>query len=128
MKFCIFQRSMSTDCRIAWANITLPNGVSNNEPVDDWWPLSGKLGEELEGTVHLIITKKVCCKYTLFLLNTNCVGYPVVCIVEGDKGEPWPSGFSHMMQKMFDCLHNKHSFCKKTFQLLQTIVVYHCGG
>ena len=51
---------MSTDCRIAWVNITLPNGVSNDEAVDDWWPLSGKLGEEQEGTVHLLLSKKVC--------------------------------------------------------------------
>jgi len=28
------------------------------------------------------------------------------------EGGPYPSGFSHIMQQMFDCLYNKHSFCK----------------
>ena len=55
----VFQRSMTTDCRIAWKDIAIPSNLSESQPVDEWWPLNGKLGEEEEGSVHLLLTKKV---------------------------------------------------------------------
>lgn len=53
------QKSLQTDVRVAWTQINLPEAVKRGEQVDDWWPLTGKLGEELEGTIHMVLSKKV---------------------------------------------------------------------
>ena len=50
---------MSTDSRIAWVDVPLPENVRNGEQMDEWLPLSGKLGEEAEGTIHIVMSKKV---------------------------------------------------------------------
>uniref|UniRef100_H2XRV6 C2 domain-containing protein n=1 Tax=Ciona intestinalis TaxID=7719 RepID=H2XRV6_CIOIN len=50
------EKALTTDSRIAWTKIELSDQIKNGEPLDDWWPLSGKLGEELEGSVHLVVS------------------------------------------------------------------------
>lgn len=41
---------------IAWAEIKIPDNVLNGETVDEWYCLSGKQGEALEGQIHLVMS------------------------------------------------------------------------
>ncbi|WAR06925.1 TOLIP-like protein [Mya arenaria] len=49
-------KSFTTDDRVAWTYITFPAAALNGETVDQWFPLSGKQGDEKEGTLNLILT------------------------------------------------------------------------
>ncbi|XP_065835370.1 toll-interacting protein B-like [Oscarella lobularis] len=53
------ERAFSVDERIAWGVFELPDRVFDNQLVDDWFPLSGKQGDEKEGVVNLIMEFKV---------------------------------------------------------------------
>lgn len=41
---------------IAWAEIKIPDAVLTGETVDEWYCLSGKQGEGLEGQIHLVMS------------------------------------------------------------------------
>lgn len=41
---------------IGYGQISLPDQVFCGESVDEWFPLSGKQGENKEGSIHLIFT------------------------------------------------------------------------
>lgn len=41
---------------IAWAEIRIPDAVLKGETVDEWFCLSGKQGEALEGQIHLVMS------------------------------------------------------------------------
>jgi len=53
------QRSFTMDDRVAWTHVSIPERVMKGETVDDWYPLSGKLGEEKEGTINLVLSYTV---------------------------------------------------------------------
>ena len=84
---------MSTDCRIAWREIALPNKVKNGETVDEWWPLNGKLGDEMEGAVHLLISKKV---WTLFISYVLTVIVYVRCVNTMFIRDFWMIAFTYL--------------------------------
>lgn len=50
------EKSFTADDRVAWAYITIPEAALNGETVDEWFPLSGKQGDEKEGTLNLVLT------------------------------------------------------------------------
>jgi hypothetical protein len=50
------QRAFTVDERIAWAHISIPPVVFNDETIDDWYHLSGQLGEGKEGMINLIMS------------------------------------------------------------------------
>ncbi|KAL4233058.1 hypothetical protein ACF0H5_007744 [Mactra antiquata] len=50
------EKSFTSDDRVAWSHVTIPNAALNGETVDEWFPLSGKQGEGREGTLNLVIT------------------------------------------------------------------------
>ncbi|XP_067950662.1 toll-interacting protein-like [Watersipora subatra] len=53
------EKTFQGDDRVAWAHITIPEIALNGEVVDDWYPLSGKLGEGKEGMVNLVFSFNV---------------------------------------------------------------------
>jgi len=48
------------DDRVAWTHVSIPERVMKGETVDNWYPLSGKLGDEKEGTINLVLSFSVC--------------------------------------------------------------------
>jgi len=50
------ERSFTMDELIAWAEIPIPDRVLAGETVEEWYPLSGKQGEALEGQVQLVMS------------------------------------------------------------------------
>lgn len=59
----ILQCAFTMDERIAWTDITIPDLVlTKNETHDDWYPLSGKQGDEKEGSINIILSLSVSMK------------------------------------------------------------------
>jgi toll-interacting protein len=52
--------AFSIDERIAWGMIEIPTRVLEGELADDWYPLSGRQGDEKEGVVNLLLEYRVC--------------------------------------------------------------------
>lgn len=50
------ERSFTIDDRVAWAYVTLPQAALNGETVDEWFPLSGKQGDQKEGAINLVMS------------------------------------------------------------------------
>jgi hypothetical protein len=44
---------------IAWAHVPISQAVLNGETHEDWYPLSGKQGEGLEGMINLVLSYSV---------------------------------------------------------------------
>ena len=44
---------------IAWAHIPIPQPVLSGETHEDWFPLSGKQGEGMEGMINLVLSYSV---------------------------------------------------------------------
>lgn len=57
------------DDRIAWAHVPIPERVWGGETVDEWYPLNGKLGDDKEGTVNLVLSVTVR-QFAIILFNS----------------------------------------------------------
>ena len=53
------QKAFTTDNRIAWTHVTVTQPVFEGEVKDDWYPLTGKQGEDKEGMINLILSYQV---------------------------------------------------------------------
>jgi toll-interacting protein len=51
--------SFTMDELIAWAHIPISQAVLSGETHEDWFPLSGKQGEGLEGMINLVLSYSV---------------------------------------------------------------------
>lgn len=51
--------NFSMDELIAWAEIRIPQSVLRGETHEDWYPLSGKQGEGLEGSLDMVMSFNV---------------------------------------------------------------------
>lgn len=50
------ERSFTMDELIAWTQVTIPKQVMQGETHEDWYPLSGKQGEGVEGVINLVLS------------------------------------------------------------------------
>ncbi|XP_045581979.1 toll-interacting protein isoform X3 [Procambarus clarkii] len=50
------ERTLTDDELIAWVNLTIPEAVFQGETVDEWYSLTGKLGDGQEGTVNIVMS------------------------------------------------------------------------
>lgn len=50
------ERAFTSDELVAWSHIMLPQGIFNQEVIDEWYQLSGPQGEGKEGVVNLVIS------------------------------------------------------------------------
>lgn len=48
--------NFTMDELIAWTDILIPDGVFRGETHEDWYPLSGKQGDDQEGFVNLVLS------------------------------------------------------------------------
>ncbi|XP_075235121.1 toll-interacting protein-like [Lycorma delicatula] len=48
--------SFTMDELIAWAKVPIPQAVLSGETHEDWYPLSGKQGDGLEGMINLVLS------------------------------------------------------------------------
>ncbi|KAI4462710.1 toll-interacting protein [Holotrichia oblita] len=50
------ERSFTMDELIAWAQINIPQQIFSGETHEDWYPLSGKQGDGVEGMINLVLS------------------------------------------------------------------------
>ncbi|KAG7178038.1 toll-interacting protein B-like isoform X2 [Homarus americanus] len=50
------ERTLTDDELIAWVNLTIPEAVFQSEVVDEWYSLTGKLGDGQEGTINIVMS------------------------------------------------------------------------
>jgi len=50
------ERAFTNDECVAWAHVLLPEGIFNNEVIDEWYSLSGPQGEGKEGVINLLLS------------------------------------------------------------------------
>ena len=53
------ESAFTVDELLAYASIQIPEAVFSHESVDGWFQLSGKQGDDKEGSIHLIISLMV---------------------------------------------------------------------
>lgn len=62
--------SFTMDELIAWAHIPISQAVLNGETHDEWYQLSGKQGDGMEGMINLVLSYSVSSKHcnTIFYI------------------------------------------------------------
>jgi len=53
------ERTFTDDERIAWVTVTLPENLRQGEVSDRWYELSGRMGEQREGSIYVIMAYTV---------------------------------------------------------------------
>ncbi len=56
MILLLLQRYLALDDRVAWAYYEFHEDLFKGETVEDWVPLSGKMGEGQEGNINVILS------------------------------------------------------------------------
>ncbi|XP_045121041.1 toll-interacting protein B-like isoform X1 [Portunus trituberculatus] len=50
------ERTLTDDELIAWVNLPIPETIFQGETVDEWYSLSGKMGEGQEGAINVVLS------------------------------------------------------------------------
>lgn len=84
--------SFKMDELIAWCEIKIPDSVLRGETHEEWYPLSGKQGEGLEGAIDIVLSF-ACSSYPTYIyhqgLPTNTPMIPAASIIQpGSRAVP----------------------------------------
>ncbi|KAF7285041.1 toll-interacting protein-like [Rhynchophorus ferrugineus] len=74
------ERNFTTDELIAWTQITIPPKVFAGETHEDWYTLSGKQGDGLEGMINLVLSYNPTAPYAYL------PQHPVMIVPRADGG------------------------------------------
>uniref|UniRef100_A0A1L8DTE9 Protein that may be involved in binding ubiquitin-conjugating enzyme n=1 Tax=Nyssomyia neivai TaxID=330878 RepID=A0A1L8DTE9_9DIPT len=97
--------SFTMDELIAWTEIKLPEAVLRGDTHEDWYPLSGKQGDGVEGMIDLVLSYQPASAHT----PTTYMYQPVapVVMVPSVTGRPMPV-FVHPQQPQVVNSHYPH--------------------
>ncbi|CAD7086414.1 unnamed protein product [Hermetia illucens] len=87
--------SFKMDELIAWAEIPIPEKVLRGETHEDWYPLSGKQGDGLEGSIDLVLSFS-----TQSIVYTPQLTPAPVVMVPSVSGPPLPVYVAAQQQQM----------------------------
>lgn len=87
--------SFKMDELIAWAEIPIPEKVLRGETHEDWYPLSGKQGDGLEGSIDLVLSFS-----TQSIVYTPQLAPAPVVMVPSVSGPPLPVYVAAQQQQM----------------------------
>lgn len=71
--------SFTMDELIAWAEIPITEAILCGETHEDWYPLSGKQGEGMEGMINIVLSFAVCMMTQL--AGSICLKCPKVLFI-----------------------------------------------
>lgn len=80
----------SMDELIAWTDVAIAEGVFRGETHEDWYPLSGKQGDDQEGFINLVLSFTPLTAAQQMQPPVAAVGAPMPIYLAG--GQPYPPG------------------------------------
>ncbi|XP_022112251.1 toll-interacting protein-like [Acanthaster planci] len=79
------EKSFGADYRIAWNHIQIAPSVFQGEVKDDWYPLTGKQGDEKEGMINIVLSHQQVQQMPLFTPQV-VYGAPQTMVIPGPYG------------------------------------------
>lgn len=79
--------NFTMDDRVAWTEVPIPDSVFRGETHDDWYALSGRQGEGIEGMIQLVFSFTTLAQTPAYIYQSV---QPVVMVPNVGTGRPLP--------------------------------------